>query len=476
MARILLIVPGSHTFYGEPRYPSCGISMIGAVLLKAGHQVHALDMRFSRISDDRLMEEIRIFQPEILGFTVTNWDVLEAVRLAGEIKSLLPDVTVVFGGPQPSLCPVETMQYPEVDILVRGEGEITTVELVEALEKTRPLAEISGIAYRDSNGQPALTGGRSLIKDFSQLPWPAYELFDPPTYRAAGELRLGIAGTRGCPYGCTFCTGRKVMGRRIRCRPPADIVAEMTHWNKTFGITHFCFVEDNLLGRPKHGIELLDELERAHLPVTYSLEVGVRADALTKSICERLKRTGCTTVAIGIESVDPVVLKLVNKGESMEAINRGIRAAKAAGLFVKGYFIVGLPGDTREKVGQAVAYARREKIDMPRFALAQAFPHTELADWVAKHGRFYHEPYEYTLHHTDELHGDVHYDLPDFPKEEIWKTYKWAHDQAEAISFQRALIRRFGDRLGSTLNILNNKMSRRIATLMYQHKLLSLPE
>jgi radical SAM superfamily enzyme YgiQ (UPF0313 family) len=253
-------------------------------------------------------------------------------------------------------------------------------------------------------------------------------------------------------------------------------VAEIAHWRNKFGISHFCFLEDNWLGHRKHAIELLDRLEKAQLPVTYSLEVGVRGDALTMDICERLKKTGCTIVAIGIESVDPAVLSLAKKGENLEAITRGIRAAKAAGLFVKGYFIVGLPGDTRTKVEAAVTYARREKIDMPRFALAQAFPHTELAEWVAEHGKFYHEPYEYVLHHTDELHGDVHYDFPDFPKEEIWKTYRWAHDQAEAISFQRALNRRFGERLGNLLNIFNNKAARRLAIWGYQHKLLSLPK
>ena len=266
------------------------------------------------------------------------------------------------------------------------------------------------------------------------------------------------------------------MGRQIRCRPPADVVAEIGHWHTKFGITHFCFVEDNLMGNRKHGISLLDELEKAGLPVTYSLEVGVRGDALTPIICERLKKTGCTTIAIGIETVDPVVLKLARKGENLDAITRGIRAARRAGLIVKGYFIVGLPGDTRAKVEKSIAYAHTEKIDMPRFALAQAFPHTELAQWVAEHGKFHHDPYEYVLHHTDELHGDVHYDLPDFPKDEIWKSYKWAHDQAEAISFKGALVRRFGERVGNILNVFNNKISRRLAIWTYQHKLLSLPK
>lgn len=474
MSRILLIVPGSRTFYGEPRYPVYGLSMIGAVLSKAGHDVSAIDMRFSKTKDEDLFHRAADFRPQYVGFSVTNWDVLEAVRLAGEIKSSHPSAKVIFGGPQASLCPSETLQYEEVDVVVRGEGELTILELLRTLEEGKPLSEVAGIAYR-VEGNPTLTSPRSFITDLSQLPWPAYELFDIPSYGARDDLRLGIASTRGCPYGCIFCTGRKVMGRRIRCRPPAEVVKEMKHWHKTHGINHFCFVEDNLLGHPNHGEQLLRELEKEQLPVIYSLEVGVRADALTEDICDRLKKTGCTTVAIGIESVDEGVLKLVNKGEDLETISRGIRLAKAAGLYVKGYFIVGLPGDSRAKVEKAVAYARLEAIDMPRFALAQAFPHTELANWVKENGHFYYDPYEYTLHHTDEFHGDVHYDMPGFPKEEIWETYRWAHKEAEAISFKQALIRRFGRQTGNLLNLFNNRYTRSIAIRLYQRKWLSLP-
>jgi anaerobic magnesium-protoporphyrin IX monomethyl ester cyclase len=261
MSRILLIVPGSRTFYGEPRYPVYGLAMIGAVLLKAGHDVSAIDMRFSKTKDEDLFRRAADFRPQYVGFSVTNWDVLEAVRLAGKIRSSHPSAKVIFGGPQASLCPAETLQYEEVDVVVRGEGELTILELLKTLEECKPLSEVAGIAYR-VEGRPALTSLRSFIADLSQLPWPAYELFDVPRYGSWDDLRLGIASTRGCPYGCIFCTGRKVMGRRIRCRPPVEVVAEMKHWHKTYGINHFCFVEDNLLGHPNHGDQLLRELKR----------------------------------------------------------------------------------------------------------------------------------------------------------------------------------------------------------------------
>lgn len=476
MSNILLVVPGSKTFYGEPRYPATGICMIGAVLLKAGHNVRAIDLRFSSVKDSDFLSFLEAIHPGIIGFTVTNWDQSEALRLSRLAKKLAPQAIVMWGGPQPSLCPEEIMTHVEVDLLVRGEGENTVVELVDALDRKEDLSKVLGITYRSGDNQIRRNPDRPLIEDLSTLPRPAYELFRLEKYAAAGEKRLGIFSTRGCPYGCIFCTGRTVMGRRIRCRPPQEVVAEMRYWHEVAQISHFCFNEDNLLGHHKHGEKLLDLLESARLPVTYSLEVGVRADALTDEICAKLKRTGCSIVAIGIESVDPGVLKLAKKGETIETITRGIRCAKRAGLFVKGYFIVGLPGDSADKVKKAIAFSRKEEIDMPRFALAQAFPHTELAEWVERHGRFYHDPYEYVLKHTDEFHGAVHYDMPDFPKDEIWHVYRWAHDQAEALSFKRALIRRFGRTKGNFLNLGNNRLTRRIAVAMYQRKWISLPK
>ena len=210
------------------------------------------------------------------------------------------------------------IRYSEIDFLVLGEGEITIIELITCLENERSISEIKGIAFRNEDSNPVVTDRRPLIRDLSQLPLPAYELFDPPSYRAADELRLGIMSSRGCPYQCIFCTGRKVMGCQMRRRPPIDVVSEMAHWHKKFGITHFCFIEDNWLAHRKHAMELLDGLEKAQLSITYSLEVGVRGDALSKDICERLKKTGCTIVAIGIESVDPEVLELSKKGETIE--------------------------------------------------------------------------------------------------------------------------------------------------------------
>lgn len=476
MAKILLVVPGSQTFYGEPRYPVCGLAMIGAVLLRASHQVKALDMRLSKFDDRNLLDLFNGFKPDYVGFTITNWDLNEAVRLAQLLKKESRDITIIFGGPQASLCPRETASLAPVDFVVYGEGELTIIELLAALEKNAPLAEVRGLIYQDASGEIKTNEPRPLIANLSELPWPAYDLFDLANYSSLGEKRLGIYSTRGCAFRCSFCTSKLVAGPKVRCREPADVIKEMEYWNQKAGITHFCFLEDNLLGKHKHGRNFLELLLASPRPFTYSLESGVRADALTSEICALLVKTGCTAIAIGVESVDPEVLKLCRKGETIEQITRGIRMAKAAGLFVKGYFIVGLPGDTAEKVRKAVQYAKDEKIDIPRFALAQAFPRTAMEEWVKENGKLFYDPYEYILTNTDEFHKDVHFEMPGFSKKEIWRSFKWAHAQAEKISFNRAIIRRFGDNMGSILKIFNIKIIRLLIIWLYQNRLLSLPK
>ncbi len=206
--KILLVVPGVKTFYGKPRYPQLGIAMIGAVLLCARHDVHAIDMRLSPGEDDILLNALQEHRPDLVGFSVTNWDFLNALHLAKAVKDFNKDITTLFGGPQPTLCPQETMANPEIDIVLTGEGENTVVELAEKLEHHAPIADVKGILYRD-HGQIITTGPRPLHEDLSTLPWPAYELFDLKAYQAGREKRMGIYTTRGCPYGCTFCTGKK---------------------------------------------------------------------------------------------------------------------------------------------------------------------------------------------------------------------------------------------------------------------------
>ena len=381
---VLLISPGSRTFYGEPRYPMGGISMVGAVLRERGNKVQALDMRFSSVNDEDFKSKLQAADVKVVGFTVTNWDVLEAVRLASIVKAYNPEIKTVFGGPQASLCPNETIAYNDVDVVVKGEGEGPIVALLEALENDLPLRDVAGLTFKDSDGKIIHTNPSQIIKDLSSLPWPAYDLFDLKRYFAFGERKMGITGSRGCPFGCTFCTSYSVMGKATRYRDPDDVLAEIKYWNETAQVTHFQFQEDNFLGSRSKARAFLDALEKNPLPITYALEVGVRADALTPEICQKLKKTGCAAVAIGVESSDPEVLKLVDKGEDIETITKGIRAAKEAGLFIKGYFIVGLPGDSKEKVKKSVEYARDEEIDLPRFALVQSFPHSKLTDWVEK--------------------------------------------------------------------------------------------
>lgn len=474
--KILLIVPEKVTYYGLPRYPLTGISMIGAVLLAEGFNVRAVDMRLKKTGDAELQKIIMSEQIDLVGFSVTNWDVLEATRIAGLVKSVSSSIKVVFGGPQATLCKFETIAYSEVDFVVYGEGERTILELVNALNTNNSdFSQIKGLCYKNIYGESVINRPRPLITDLDALPYPAYELFGYDNYSAVGQRRLGISATRGCPYGCIFCTGKTVMGQLTRCRRPESVVLEMKHWIDKFKITHFCFNEDNIFGQPGYGETLLDELIKAKINVSYSLEVGVRSDALSEEICNKLVETGCTIVAIGIESVDPDVLKNIKKGETIDVITMGIRNAKKAGLFIKGYFIVGLPGDSHDKIKKAVEYAIRENIDMPRFALAQAFPNTELEKWVEQHGNFYFQPIEYTLKHTDEFHTEVHYEVPGFSREQIWNSYIWAKNEAEKISFRQAVLRKYGLKTGSILNLLNLSYIRKFIIFLYQHKYISLP-
>lgn len=477
MKKVLLIVPAKKTLYGEPRYPVYGIAMIASVLRIAGFDPQILDLRFSSHKGVSVVDQVRNLNPDIIGFTVTNWDFNEALGHAENIKAAFPSLPIVFGGPQVSLCIEESIRQNPVDYVVFGEGEETAVELFSAItEHKEDLSGIKGIAWK-KEGRFIVNEARPLIKDLDALPYPAYDLMPMSNYRASDEFRISVITSRGCPFGCIFCTSFATMGRRVRLRDPIKVIDEMEHWHRTLGANHFTINDDNILINRERALIFFKELIRRNLPITYSLDGGIRADCADPELFEYMKKTHCSLVAIGIESADEVVLKNIRKGETLEEIRKAIINAKKAGLFVKGYFIIGLPGDTPEKVRKSFQFALDTGIDMPRFALVQAFPHTELAKWVKENASFLQDPYDYVLTQTDGMHSSVHYELPDFNKEKMWKVYKWAIKNAEKVSFKNMLIRRFGKAMGNLLSLLTNYAPiRKAIVFAYTHKLISIPK
>ena len=178
--RILLIKPSHREIYGQfkniaPEYPPLGLAYVAAVLEGNGHEVRIIDIPVEMIDESKFEEILRTFSPQLIGITSVTSTITYSLALCGIIKHSLPNVTVVLGGPHPSTMPNEVLSNPNVDFVVRGEGEMTMLDLVNTLENNGILRRVLGISWRNS-GVIVRNDSRPYIEDLDSLPWPARKL------------------------------------------------------------------------------------------------------------------------------------------------------------------------------------------------------------------------------------------------------------------------------------------------------------
>src|SRR4030042_7001831 len=218
----------------EHPLPPLGLAYIAAALEKEGVDVQVLDLLVAQYSPQGLRKRLREYQPHFVAATCSTLNYHIASRILRVCQSFDPELTTLIGGPHVSFTAKEVIEEaPWIDVVVRGEGEHTLVDLLNALATGRDLAQVSGIAYR-KNGDALLTSPRPLIKDLDRLPHPARHLLPLSKYRAL-KAPCPVITTRGCPFGCIFCSAPKLFGRGVRFRDPRAVVDEIEMVNRAFG-------------------------------------------------------------------------------------------------------------------------------------------------------------------------------------------------------------------------------------------------
>ncbi|MGD2015460.1 MAG: cobalamin-dependent protein, partial [Desulfobacterales bacterium] len=227
--RVLLINP----FYpiSETPSPPLGLAYLASALTTAGAEVKILDLVVFPYSQSMLKALIENFKPKVAGITAVTMNFDNAVSVLKDIKRIDPQVLTVMGGPHVSFCARETLDaYPQLDIIVIGEGERTIVELVLAAHDGRAWSGVAGIAYRN-HSKICTTEKRKPIENLDDLPLPDRRLLPLGRYRALG-MPISLTTSRGCPYKCIFCVGRKMVGAKVRYRSAVNIVDELEYLNE----------------------------------------------------------------------------------------------------------------------------------------------------------------------------------------------------------------------------------------------------
>ncbi|MDP2863696.1 MAG: radical SAM protein [Desulfobacterales bacterium] len=374
--RFLIINP----FYSisETPSPPLGLAYIAAALEREGVEVKILDFVVFPYSRELLKSVLKKFEPRIVGTTAVTMTFDNAINVIKEIKSIDPSIATVMGGPHVTFCAKETMSlFPELDFIVLGEGEETIAELAGALDEGRDVSGIDGIVFRGKSGIVD-NGPRKKRIDVDSLPLPARHHLPLGRYRALG-MPVSMTTSRGCPFKCIFCVGRKMVGAKVRYRNPQNVVDEMEYL-ATLGFRQINVADDLFTSNENHCLKVCDEIIKRGLKIKWTS--FARVDTVSAKVLTRMREAGCHTVSFGVESGNRDILKRIKKGITLEQVTDAVKMCNEAGVSPHASFILGLPGETPETLKETVEFGNRLK-DMGvshGFHLLAPFPGTEVRE------------------------------------------------------------------------------------------------
>lgn len=384
-------VPGSHNrvVAKSSAIPPLGLGYIASVLIKNGFEVKISDMDVEDINVEQLQKILKSFRPDIVGISTTTLTFKNGLRVAKVIKKSLPDCLVCFGGPHVSVNFQDALKHPFVDIVVRGEGEITFLELCKKFieEKEIPL-EIDGTIVR-SKDQILIFPIRKRIVHLDEIPFPARHLMPLHLYKIPGT----ILTSRGCPFSCGFCAGPIVLGHKYATRSAKNIIEEIQMCINLFNLTSFYFVDDTMTHDRDRLIEICEGLKQIKIPLLLKRKLKwtceSRVDVIDLDILGKMKEAGCTTIQFGMESGSQKLLDDLGKKITLQQIERAINLCQKVGISSVLSMVFPHPNETKETLKQTIDFIKRlykagvEKI-VP--ALLTLFPGTRFMKQKEKLG------------------------------------------------------------------------------------------
>jgi radical SAM superfamily enzyme YgiQ (UPF0313 family) len=304
-------------------------------------------------------------------------NVTEAIRIIKDVKNIDAGIVTIMGGPHATFCGNKILaSHPELDIVVLGEGEQTVVELAEVIHNRDDLQYVNGILYRHGT-QIHATPLRPHM-DIDQLPDPSRHLLPLGRYRALG-MPVSMTTSRGCPFQCTFCVGRKMGGARIRRRRPVQVVDELAYLS-TLNFHQINVADDLFTANQNHCVAVCDEIVKRKLKIKWTS--FARVDTVSEQILSKMKSAGCEAVSFGIESANPEILKKIKKGITINQVIAAVKLCTQVGITPYASFILGLPGETPETLKQTLDFSRELKTMglSSGFHLLAPFPGTEIRE------------------------------------------------------------------------------------------------
>ncbi len=361
-----------------------GLGYLAAVLEKNNYQVDVIDCQLLKLSLEDFKSEITKRQPDVVGVTSSTLTYQSALKLVKIAKEACPNCITIAGGPHVTFWDDKALEEcPELDIVVRREGENTVLELAQRVEAGKSYSDVLGTTVR-KDGKIVKNPDRPYIEDLDGLPFPARHLWPMDRLREYEDV-LYLTTSRGCVYWCEFCTTVRMHGRKYRMRSPKNVVDELEFLNKTYGMKKFTFCDDAFTVDQPRTEALCSEILNRGLKIQWNC--GTRVDMITKDLLVKMKDAGCISVWFGVESGTQQVLDAMKKGISPDLTIKVLGWVRELGLKPVPNVILGFPGETKKSAWKTIKFI--EKIapdDVGFYNVATPFPGTPMYDMVKEKG------------------------------------------------------------------------------------------
>ena len=369
---------------GHLPFALLGIGYLGAVLEKNNIKVDVIDCQVLKLSEEEIKNELQKRDPTILGATSSTLTYKSALNVVRIAKELNPNCVTVMGGPHVTFWDDKALQEcPELDFIVRKEGENTFLELVQRIEANQSFRNVLGITYR-SEGKIVRNPDRPYIENLDDLPFPARHLWPLERLRKYEDI-LYLIASRGCVYWCEFCATVRMHGRKYRFRSPKNVVDELEFLHKTYGVEKFTFCDDAFTVDKARTEELCREILDRGLKIQWNC--GTRVDMVTKELLAKMKAAGCISVWFGVESGTQQVLDEMKKGISVVQTLQVLGWVRELELKPVPNVLLGFPGETKETAWETIKFAEKlSPDDVAFYNLATPFPGTPMYDLIVKNG------------------------------------------------------------------------------------------
>lgn len=386
--RILLTQPPTQVI---EKAPSLGLGYLGAVLSAAGHTVRIIHAGGKkRFSLQQMVRAGAEFEPDIFGIQSFTFFHDRVIQLADGVKSACPGAAVVVGGPHAAGTRRRLFAGADsIDYGFSGEAEKGICELAELLEKGAEdkLDTVSGLIWR--NGERVSVNPVQQVPCLDDIPFPLWDQLSPLDYAhsamgffAPAFPTIPFITSRGCDKACSFC---QHLMKGLRHRSIGNCMEELGMLWDRFSISAFALLDQNFAFSESRVLEFCEALKQSGREYKWYCPNGVRLDSLTAEMVSAMRSAGCYSVAVGIESASPEVLRNMNKSLEIDDIGRGLRMLKEAGIRVTGNFILGFPGENTGELKTTLKYSLAVAIDKANFSLFVPYPGTKyFNDYIKK--------------------------------------------------------------------------------------------